>query len=213
MVVHFYLVRHGQTRLNRMHRLQGITDSPLTKKGAARAYKLGKRLNQVEFRAVYASDLKRTQATAEIIIAENQGPRPAIHCDPGLRELSFGSYEEMKNRRMIPAVLSKVKPGQIFSIVRGPKRVSRVVDLFKSANHGFKVENAQELNQRITRTLMQLGKKYEAQGGNILIVSHALILSVFIENLSGNLPFLLLQNTHLSRVDYENGKFKIIEIE
>nr|WP_252895007.1 histidine phosphatase family protein [Liquorilactobacillus satsumensis] len=37
MVVHFYLVRHGQTRLNRMHRLQGITDSPLTKKGGCKS--------------------------------------------------------------------------------------------------------------------------------------------------------------------------------
>ena len=31
--VHFYLVRHGQTKLNRAARLQGITDSPFNGKG------------------------------------------------------------------------------------------------------------------------------------------------------------------------------------
>lgn len=51
MVVHFYLVRHGQTELNRRRRLQGITDSPLTRKGIAMAEHLGKDLKNVEFSA------------------------------------------------------------------------------------------------------------------------------------------------------------------
>ncbi|KRL04151.1 histidine phosphatase family protein [Liquorilactobacillus oeni] len=211
MVVHFYLVRHGQTKLNRLHRLQGITDSPLTKKGAAKAYKLGQRLSEIEFQAVYASDLKRAQTSAEIIVAENKKKKPQIYCEPDLRELSFGFYEEMKNRQMIPAVLKKAGPKKILKIIRGPKRVSKIVDMFRDTNDGIQVESAAELNERIVRILTQSGMKYENQEVNLLIVAHALILSIFIENLDKDFHFLFLRNTHLSKVNYKEGKFSIVE--
>lgn len=103
--VHFYLVRHGQTKLNRAARLQGITDSPLTAKGIRMAKRLGYELRNLEFRAVYTSDLKRTQATAKYILEENQCKIPPIYRDPDLREMSFGQFEEAKNMKLIPQAL------------------------------------------------------------------------------------------------------------
>ena len=88
LVIHFYLVRHGQTRLNRSRRLQGTTNSPLTKKGIRMAKRLGQELKNIRFEAVYTSDLQRTKETARYILAENKQGYPPIYSDPDLRELS-----------------------------------------------------------------------------------------------------------------------------
>ncbi|MSE22130.1 histidine phosphatase family protein, partial [Lactobacillus parabuchneri] len=37
MTISLYFVRHGQTYLNKYHRIQGVIDSPLTDKGIADA--------------------------------------------------------------------------------------------------------------------------------------------------------------------------------
>ena len=40
----FYLMRHGQTRFNVQHRLQGVCDAPLTEVGIEQAKKAGQYL-------------------------------------------------------------------------------------------------------------------------------------------------------------------------
>ena len=44
-----YLVRHGQTILNRYNRMQGWCDSPLTQKGIEDAHEAGRRLKKIRF--------------------------------------------------------------------------------------------------------------------------------------------------------------------
>ena len=61
------------------------------------------------------------------------------------------------------------------------------------------------------RTLQAIGNTYEQdqQEHNILIVTHGLILSSFIESLDGSVPLFLIKNTNVVRIDYEQGKFVI----
>ncbi len=214
MIVHFYLVRHGQTELNRRRRLQGITDSPLTKKGIAMAKKLGDDLHNVEFTAIYTSDLKRTQKTAQYILAQNNKKKPPIKTAPGLRELNFGNYEEMKNRKLVPTVLRKIGLRKIIAAFRQQQHVAAVTNLFKIMDTATQIENAQQLNQRMTRTLTEIAYEYKDRQGeiNILIVAHAIVLSVFIEGLKGDVPMLLLKNARVSKVDFQDGVFNIISI-
>ncbi|WP_057875077.1 histidine phosphatase family protein [Liquorilactobacillus aquaticus] len=214
MIVHFYLVRHGQTEVNRRRRLQGITDSPLTKKGIAMAKRLGDDLYDVEFTAVYTSDLKRTQKTAQYILAQNTKKKPPIEIAPGLRELNFGNYEEMKNRKLVPTVLRKIGLRKIIAAFREQQHVMAVTNLFKIMDTATQIETAQQLNQRITRTLLEIAHKYndEQSEVNILVVAHAIVLSVFIEGLKGDVPLLLLKNARVSKVDFENGNFNIVSI-
>lgn len=214
MVVHFYLVRHGQTELNRRRRLQGVTDSPLTKKGIARAKNLGKDLQNVKFTAAYVSDLKRTQKTAQYILAQNKNLKPAIIITSGLRELNFGSYEEMKNRRLIPNVLRKIGLRKIFTAFRQQQHVAAVTNLFKIMDTATQIETAQQLDQRLTRTLTAIAHEYHAaqEDVNILVVTHGVVLSVFIEGLKGDVPLLLLKNARVSKVDFRNGLFSVVSI-
>ncbi|GAJ26040.1 phosphoglycerate mutase family [Liquorilactobacillus sucicola DSM 21376 = JCM 15457] len=214
MVVHFYLVRHGQTELNRRRRLQGITDSPLTRKGIAMAEHLGKDLKNVEFSAAYVSDLKRTQETARYILEQNNNKKPATTITAGLRELNFGTYEEMKNRQLVPTILKKIGLRKIIAAFRAQQHVAAVTNLFKIMDTAAQSESAQQLNRRITRTLSEIAREYKDVQGevNILVVAHAVVLSVFIEGLKGDVPLLLLKNARVSKVDFENGAFKIVSI-
>ena len=63
-----YLLRHGQTRYNLEHRVQGHCDSPLTELGVAQAHAAGAWLaaQRVCFERIFSSPLGRALSTAEI---------------------------------------------------------------------------------------------------------------------------------------------------
>ena len=96
-----YLLRHGQTEWNASSRLQGHTDSLLTKTGIKQVEISAKKLRNrsIEFSSIYCSDLKRARDSAEIVTKEF-GKEP-IQTSAEYRERNFGVYEGK--------VLSKLK--------------------------------------------------------------------------------------------------------
>ena len=88
----WYFLRHGQTRWNVEHRLQGTRDIPLNEKGREQAEVLRDRWRQegLEFAAVYCSPLQRAVATAEIVTGL---PRSRFILDERLLEMRFGAME------------------------------------------------------------------------------------------------------------------------
>ncbi len=86
----FYIVRHGQSVANIQQILAGQLDSPLTQAGVNQAKKLSRDLQQVQFDAVFSSDLVRAKRTAEIITLEK---KLAIATTKALRERHYGIYE------------------------------------------------------------------------------------------------------------------------
>lgn len=85
-----YLVRHGETESNKERRYQGWTESPLSKKGARQAEKVGFFLAGQGLEGLYCSDLKRAVNTARVIGA-GSGLKPVVN--PLLREIHFGQWE------------------------------------------------------------------------------------------------------------------------
>ena len=63
----FYLMRHGETRFNVQHRLQGVCDAPLTEVGIEQAKKAGQYLAQQEpiFDHVFTSTSERASDTLD----------------------------------------------------------------------------------------------------------------------------------------------------
>ncbi|KJL18593.1 Phosphoserine phosphatase 1 [Microbacterium oxydans] len=61
------LARHGQTRWNLEHRLQGRLDSPLTPEGVAQAHAIADRLTDVGVHTVCSSPLGRAVHTSTIV--------------------------------------------------------------------------------------------------------------------------------------------------
>lgn len=85
-------IRHGVTEWNRLGKIQGQTDIPLSKEGIQQAQRLAERLAKEDnvWHGVMSSHLTRTSQTAEII-AEKLGI--PVRLDPRLRERSFGAAE------------------------------------------------------------------------------------------------------------------------
>ena len=91
-----YLVRHGETDWNRMHRIQGSTDIPLNDTGRAQAAATGRLLARREWDAVLSSPLSRAFETASIIAAELGLPSPTAV--PAIVERGYGEAEGMTDR-------------------------------------------------------------------------------------------------------------------
>ena len=91
-----YIVRHGQTYINRYNKMQGWCDTPLTTPGIEGAEEAGKALSEVPFDIALSSDLKRASDTCEIIMKYNANKDELQHiASPFFREQFYGYFEGM----------------------------------------------------------------------------------------------------------------------
>ncbi len=89
-----YIVRHGETKLNREGRLQGWIDEPLNESGVELARVTGQGLADICFHKAYSSPLKRAYETGEIMLSENKaGSSKEIITDDRIKEINFGRWD------------------------------------------------------------------------------------------------------------------------
>jgi len=92
------LVRHGETPWNEARRIQGgKSDIELGEKGLAQAEKLAQTLQKEDIRAVYASPLRRAQATAQAIARPHSLTVVTL---PALREIDAGQADGLPIDRL-----------------------------------------------------------------------------------------------------------------
>lgn len=94
-----YIMRHGKTDWNVIHKLQGRTDIPLNAEGREMAKAAGKECENVNFDICYCSPLIRAKETAEIVLQNRNIP---IIYDDRLKEMGFGIYEGIENSFQAP---------------------------------------------------------------------------------------------------------------
>jgi broad specificity phosphatase PhoE len=90
----FYIVRHGETENNRARRISGWIDTPLTAEGLVPTQTVIKKLQDIQFEAMYSSDMGRAFTTA-YVVARGIGFTNEIQRLPGLREVSYGDAANM----------------------------------------------------------------------------------------------------------------------
>jgi probable phosphoglycerate mutase len=149
------LVRHGETLWNQQGRMQGQHDSPLTPTGLHQARRLARRLAQVEFVALYSSDLGRAHQTARCI-ADETGHE--IIADQGLRERNFGIFEGLTNTEI------KTKFPEEY------EQFAKRLPHFVTAGG----ESAAQFMERAVGTLDRIAMRHP--GETIVVVSHGLVL-------------------------------------
>lgn len=83
-----YLARHGETSWSLSGQHTGVTDLPLTERGAQNALKLGERLKRLKFAHVFTSPLQRARETCRLA-----GFGAVAKVDLDLVEWNYGEYE------------------------------------------------------------------------------------------------------------------------
>jgi broad specificity phosphatase PhoE len=83
-----YLARHGETAWSLSGQHTGLTDLPLTERGARNARRLGERLCGFSATRVFTSPLQRAARTCELA-----GFGAVAEIDPDLVEWNYGEYE------------------------------------------------------------------------------------------------------------------------
>lgn len=156
-----YIMRHGKTEWNALHKLQGRTDIPLNEEGKRMARQACEKYKELNIDVCYCSPLVRALETAQIVLKNRKIP---IIEDKRLSEMSFGEYEGIENSLAIPDCPINV-------IFNQPEKYIESVG------------GAETFEQLFARTGSFLKEVVESQiqaGKDILIVGHGAMNSSII---------------------------------
>ncbi|KAK9480352.1 histidine phosphatase superfamily [Lipomyces japonicus] len=94
-VIQVFIMRHGQTDANKKHIVQGHLDTDLNEQGILQAQTAGKVLKNIQFDAIWSSDLNRCQQTRNNALQSwlRTLPQERILLSQLLRERSFSTLE------------------------------------------------------------------------------------------------------------------------
>ncbi|KLT73474.1 phosphoglycerate mutase [Neisseria arctica] len=216
MGLQLYLVRHGRTEYNEAGRLQGWRDAPLTPQGRAVAEQLGKALGaaSIVFDAAFASTSPRAETTARLIL-ENKGQEDLpLHKIADLREYSFGSFEG----ELIADVYRQVAQNS------GAQDVETWLANYRTAEHNLLIESVSRMDaegkaeteaaflSRLSQGMAELVSK-SPEEGKVLLVSHGMAITALLKLIDpGSTPYQSVPNASVSRLDYENGVWRILSV-
>ncbi len=173
--VEFYIIRHGETMLNKLGKAQGWVDSPLTINGVSTARNLSKNLLPLNFSAVYCSDLPRARKTAEIFAAD----RLPIFPDSRLREWCLGIFEAEKNKTFIQGLRDNSPVLQPLKNI--DSRLDEVVNAIHRLDTTGFTEKFDVICQRLQNFLQQIGNEHlQKGGGRVIVVTHACIMKTLM---------------------------------
>jgi probable phosphoglycerate mutase len=183
VVLTLSLVRHGQTRYNAQHRLQGWCDSPLTPQGVAGVRTTATFLSSRPFTAAYVSPSGRAQATAREILANHPSAPLFTEPDPDLREFGFGDLEARPEAEL----LERYDPETLFADV--------LHGTFAGIPGG---ETGPEFLDRVVSAFTRIEAAHRQ--GHVLVVSHGLTLRAYLTMIDSR-PTLPLPNASISTVE------------
>lgn len=156
------LVRHGRTRFNAEHRIQGWADSELTADGLAGVRATAAELSSLTLDAAYSSPSQRTLTTSSAILEHH----PALRVEPreGLREFNFGEFEERSEAELV----DHIDWMELFSGV------------LDGTYPGFPGgESARTYLDRVAASFEEIEAAH-SPGENVLVVSHGMTLMVYL---------------------------------
>lgn len=206
-----YLMRHGETIMNKAKRVQGWCDGVLTEKGIEVAKSTGIGLSDIEFKSIYTSDLRRTIKTAKIVLNENKYGKNLEICQvEDLREAYFGKYEGELEEVLLKDMINYLNVSSFEEVIKNSNVQQKFANTCAALDETKKAENYDVLLKRAIRGLTNISKEQEANGGgNVLVVIHGGILRVILEYIDSTLDTREIDNASISKVIYENGKFKV----
>ena len=195
MAIYFTFVRHGQTVFNRIDRMQGRCDSPLTEAGIRQAENTASALRNEHFDHIFCSSSERAWDTAKIIAAfHEEEPLPMKE----LKEFDFGDFD---------GVLKE----DFREIIEAHRTADEWTDV-----HG---ENVELFGKRAEKTFEKILSMC-SDGDHVLLVSHGSFLSHMLKTLidydfddylnrMNRIGRVLVPNCSISEFVYEDGKYTL----
>ncbi len=154
-----YLVRHGEAESNLNPDIVQADDSPLTEKGKEQAALIAERATRLEFSAMVASTMRRTQETAAFI---SSATRKEFESEPLFVERRIPTSIVGKSMSD-PAIKARLDEWEISTTTSG----TRVDD----------GENFDDLSERAGRVITYLENRPE---NNILVVGHGFFTRMIV---------------------------------
>lgn len=168
----FYFIRHGETLLNKLGKVQGRVDSPLTEDGCKAACLLRKIFERMDISTVYSSDLPRAYATAEIIC---QGFRE-VQKDERIREWCLGSLEGIPAWELVDIIVKNTG----LNAEELNTHLPLVCDTIKELDRTGMAESFDDIAARLLNFLKEVGNNYLTESSNIMVVTHAFVIKTLI---------------------------------
>ena len=174
MAVEVYLIRHGETMFNRLNKVQGWCDSPLTDKGIADLKITAAKLADIHFDKMYSSDLKRAIDTVHLIQdANRKSLTTKIPKLPSFREVFFGSFEGDDVNSTWGLIAQQVGLPTYYDAADMVNAIGLYDfrEATKKADPRHMAEDATELDQRIEKAINDLRRETRGMK-RVLLVSH-----------------------------------------
>ncbi|KRN32244.1 histidine phosphatase family protein [Weissella halotolerans] len=179
MTFNLYLVRHGETYLNKYDRMQGWSDAPLTTSGIEDAQAAGERLQGVQFAQAYSSDLSRARDTARAILEQNRASTGLTEPEQlaAFREVFFGGFEALKGPKVAAEVGQQLGLANIKSYgdLTTQLTMNGTMDAFKELDPYHDAEDADEFWTRVQAGFEYI-RQHAQDGDNILLVAHGTLI-------------------------------------
>ncbi|MEZ4673866.1 MAG: histidine phosphatase family protein [Caldilineaceae bacterium] len=197
LTTEFILVRHGETIWNAEARMQGQQDSPLTARGKAQAQAVARRLADVPFDHIYASDLQRVVDTAEpLAVCTNR----QIIIEPQLRERHYGVFEGLTYADM------ERKHGELYQRYQTERY-----------DADFIIPEAETIRQLVERGVaifQSLAERHQSE--RIVVFSHGGTLSAVLRSVLG-VPLggkhgFRLENGSISMIAYSDHDWRVVTL-
>lgn len=183
-----YLIRHAEAEGNLFRRIHGQFDTNVTPNGRRQIAALARRFSTVPVDACYASDLTRTQTTAQAIVAPKKLP---LQLEPGFREINLGVWED--------------RPfGWLYSFEQAD------MHRFNQEPRLWHVEGSERFEDYTARFIGALTRVARAHDGHtVAVFSHGAVMRGVMLALFPDAEIPHCDNTAVTRLFYEDGQFTL----
>ena len=188
-----YLTRHGETKWNEKKLVQGHTDIPLNEKGKKQSELLKNKLKNINFDAVFSSNLLRAKNSAEIITWEKKLP---VKTTNALKERFFGRFEGKPLEDLVKTI------GEVMTVSKEEQKRLKIYD----------VESDDDILLRLLPFIKRVAADYS--GKNVLMVTHGGLLRAFLKFMGFKIPKYSdhpMKNTGYLIIKSDGKEFKIKE--
>lgn len=188
-----YLIRHAEADGNLYRRAHGWYDSVITDRGYRQIAALSKRFASTHFDAVYSSDRRRTMTTALSVYKTHGLP---LVTTPRVREIGIGVWEDHPW-----AELERTDGEQL-------ERFNTDAAHWHVAGG----EHLPDVRERMIGALREIAEAHP--NGTAAVFSHGMAIRLTVGTLQGLSLHEIdgtghAENTAVSRLEYENGAFRV----